>query len=134
MRAATSAIQISKRLRGWFAVCLVGGHPVDDNLAGTKKEGLLTGSCLPPDDDRIRWSVIPLRNGTGAYWIAPVANKTLSLNVKSNKNENGNPVWLWPGSAANTDPASMWYIRLADGGSLSCPEVGKAPTNSHSRM
>jgi hypothetical protein len=52
---------------------------IDDNvnLAGTKKEGLLTGSCLPPDDDRIRWSVIPLRNGTGAYWDVAMFRKSL---------------------------------------------------------
>ena len=50
---------------------------IDDHLAGTKKEGLLTGSCLPPDDDRIRWSVIPLRNGTGAYWYVTMFRTSL---------------------------------------------------------
>ena len=50
---------------------------IDDRIVGTKKEGLLTGSCLPPDDDRIRWSVIPLRNGTGAYWYVTMFRTSL---------------------------------------------------------
>jgi hypothetical protein len=87
------------------------------------------GSTLPPTDDRVRWSVIPLRNCTGAYWyvsilcvvrllsstsdnplssrIAPVADKTLSLNVTSGKREDWTKVQLCRGSSNNTDFNSM---------------------------
>jgi hypothetical protein len=132
-------------------------------IDGSKIEGLCTGSTLAPTDSRVRWSVIPLRNGTGAYWyvieqrntpwtlfpggrdafgltrgdtcrIAPVANKALSLNIKNGKKAEHNPVQLYNGSAAGKDTSSMWYLRLADAAVPNCPEVDKAPTDANSKM
>ena len=28
----------------------------------------LTGNVMSPSNDRTRWSIIPLRNGSGQYW------------------------------------------------------------------
>jgi hypothetical protein len=56
------------------------------------------------------------------------------LNIKNGKKEDKNPVQLYGGSAANTDVNSMWYLRLADAAVPNCPGVGKAPTNSGSKM
>jgi hypothetical protein len=66
--------------------------------------------------------------------IAPVADKTLSLNIRNGKKEDKNPVQLYNGSAASTDISSMWYLRLADAAVPNCPVVGKAPTNANSKM
>lgn len=66
--------------------------------------------------------------------IAPVADKTLSLNIRGGKKEDRNPVQLYNGSAAKTDISSMWYLRLADAAVPNCPGVEKAPTDSNSRM
>ena len=65
--------------------------------------------------------------------IAPVADKTMSLNVEGGKRENKTVVQVWRGSSNNTDFNSMWYLRLADAAVPSCPEVDKAPTTNWSR-
>ncbi|KAM0691504.1 hypothetical protein Q7P36_010275 [Cladosporium allicinum] len=106
----------------------------------SKSDEYLVGSSASPKEDRVRWSVIPLRNGTGAYWhvpspIAPITDKNLSLSVKSGEMKNKNTIKLFKGASMNANDGSMWYLRLADGAySPVCPDVGKAPTNENSKV
>jgi hypothetical protein len=65
--------------------------------------------------------------------IAPVADKTMSLNVSSGQRENRTRVQVWRGSSNNTDFNSMWYLRLADSAVPNCPEVEAAPKTNWSR-
>jgi hypothetical protein len=34
----------------------------------------LTGEVMSPSNDRTRWSIIPLRNGSGQYWYVNQLN------------------------------------------------------------
>jgi hypothetical protein len=45
------------------------GHTrLTGNFLEDLKDGACTGNTLPTRDNRIRWNVIPTRNGTGCYW------------------------------------------------------------------
>ena len=80
-------------------------------------------------DQRARWFIIPLNNGSGRYMfvtlivlplnsipeadcpsISPTSNKKFSLNVHSAAHsKNGNKVIVY----ATKDDASHWYLKLA---------------------
>jgi hypothetical protein len=82
-----------------------------------------------PFDERARWNIIPLNNGTGRYMyvdrislsssilgadslrsISPSFNKKFCLNIHSAAHaKNGNKVILY----ATKDSASHWFLRLA---------------------
>ena len=85
-----------------------------------------------PFDERARWNIIPLNNGTGRYMfvynhpssspsileadslrsISPNFNKKFCLNIHSAVHaKNGKKVVLY----ATKDSASHWLIRLAPG-------------------
>ncbi|PSN65755.1 hypothetical protein BS50DRAFT_677124 [Corynespora cassiicola Philippines] len=90
---------------------------------GAKQEKLY-GNTLSPWLNRVRWNVIPTRNGTGTYWITPAANKEMKLVTEGEVLSNGTALQIWKGP--NSSKGCWWYLRLDDDAILQCPDIGRA--------
>ncbi|CAK1364908.1 unnamed protein product [Cercospora beticola] len=106
--------------------------PTSDVISKTDTELLVTANPTTPWTNRSRWCIVPCRNNTGAYWIVPVLNTKLTLNIKGGGVAGGvtskTEIILWPiekaGGASTKN--SQWFLRLSDDAILNCPKIAPA--------
>ncbi|GIZ45465.1 hypothetical protein CKM354_000863000 [Cercospora kikuchii] len=101
--------------------------PTSDVISKTDVQLTVTANLTSPWTNRTRWSIVPCRNNTGAYWIVPVLNTKLALNVKGGGSTNGTELILY---AIESDPGAknaQWFLRLSDDAILNCKDLPKAP-------
>ncbi|KAF2209594.1 hypothetical protein CERZMDRAFT_100379 [Cercospora zeae-maydis SCOH1-5] len=77
-----------------------------------------------PLNDVTRWNVIPLRNRTGRYWIAPVNDKTLGLHMAGGNGAKGSQIHTWS-AAGDSNEMSQWYLYAVEGVPQNYPDTAK---------
>ncbi|GIZ37363.1 hypothetical protein CKM354_000081300 [Cercospora kikuchii] len=84
----------------------------------------VTCTTQSPLNDVTRWNIIPLRNGTGRYWIAPVSNKTLGLHMAGGNGSKGSQIHTWS-AAGDSNEMSQWYLYAVEGVPQNFPDTAK---------
>ncbi|RAH43787.1 uncharacterized protein BO95DRAFT_465516 [Aspergillus brunneoviolaceus CBS 621.78] len=74
--------------------------------ANSETDAPVTGNLLPPVDERVRWKVVPVRSGSGAY---NVAYPDLVMDTFRAGTDNETPIVLWTN---NGEQNQQFFLRL----------------------
>ncbi|KAE8422922.1 hypothetical protein BDV36DRAFT_290738 [Aspergillus pseudocaelatus] len=70
----------------------------------------LTAEVLPPVDGRIRWKLAPVRDGSGAFFIASLALPGHVIDVAWGFSDNENPIIIYPRKKEDSEN-QQFYLR-----------------------
>ncbi|PPJ52009.1 hypothetical protein CBER1_09637 [Cercospora berteroae] len=101
--------------------------PQHDLVKKGEGELLVKTNLVSPWNNRARWCIVPCRNNTGAYWIVPVLNTKLALNIQGGGIKNATPMILYPIDVQPGSENAQFYLRLSDDAILNCPNIPRAP-------